>query len=85
MVIGVNFESLQKLTSTTENTEHYLHQLALEGHQLEVVTSICEGLDMYIADEFEGFIPADVVKHLLLFPSQVGTWWDIYNYIRYEI
>ncbi len=58
----------------------------------------CEGLDVYVDDDLEKLIPLiGTVKHLLFFSwpwnlyeiepkeiTRVGSWWEIYNYIRYE-
>lgn len=62
-------------------------------------TKACKGLDLYIDDDLEKLLPlVGSVPHLLFFswpwnisekePSgiiRVTSWWDIYNYVHYEI
>lgn len=59
----------------------------------------CKGIDLYVDDDLEKLIPLiGEVPHLLLFswpfnqddpiPNGIGrvrSWWEIYNYVRYEM
>jgi hypothetical protein len=59
----------------------------------------CEGFDLYVDDDLEKLLPMiGKVPHLLLFSwpfnaheqapeeiRRVDSWWDIYQYVRYEI
>ena len=67
------------------------------GYGLSKVTA-CEGLDLYVDDDLEKLLPlVGKVRHLLLFSwpwnahekepkgiERISSWWEIYNYIRYE-
>jgi hypothetical protein len=90
MKIGIDSGVIESLASTAENAEHYLRQLAREGHDLSIITGDSavnvKCLDLYIASKSaESLVSDGVAKNSLLFPDQVNTWWDIYNHIRYEL
>lgn len=67
------------------------------GYGLSKITA-CKGLDLYVDDDLEKLLSLiDKVKHLLFFSwpwnahekepkgiERVSSWWEIYNYIRYE-
>lgn len=89
MKIGINANVIENLKSTTENTEYYLRQLTSEGHEVKIVIQGegCENLDLYITNESseDPILLAGAVKNFLLFPGEVGTWWEVYNHVRYEL
>ncbi len=88
MEIGIDRGVMEDLSSTTENTEYYLFQLTCEGHNVKTINEGkgCGDLDLYITNKPTKLtVPLGAVKNLLLFPGQVGTWWEIYNHIRYEL
>lgn len=59
----------------------------------------CQGLDLYVDDDLDKLVPLiGIVSHLLLFSwpfnqheqvprkiVRVSSWWEIYNYIHYEM
>jgi hypothetical protein len=88
MNIGINSAVIDQLRQTSENTEHYLRQLAREGHDVKIVAGEeeCRDLDLYVASKAIATVSlAGSVKYHLSYPDQVGTWWEIYNHIRYEL
>jgi len=89
MKIGIDSVVIEKLARTDENSEYYLGQLVCEGHDVKIVIQGegCENLDLYITNESseDPILLAGAVKNFLLFPGEVGTWWEVYNHVRYEL
>ena len=76
-----------------------LKQEGHEITPISEIDTNCTVLEVYICDNLDELILlVDIVRHLLFFPTKynqhekepkgivrVGSWWEIYNHIRYEI
>ncbi|OHA85874.1 MAG: hypothetical protein A3A90_00555 [Candidatus Zambryskibacteria bacterium RIFCSPLOWO2_01_FULL_35_19] len=67
------------------NSSVYDYREMVSG-QVRTRPLVGENLTIYITSESsKPVFPGAPVKIVLIFPTQVSNWWDIYNHLWYEV